>query len=97
MPARILPIYRHIYARAMNYSADKVAAVLVGQKEAIDSIIILSHDPYFITTVDKERYLKDIESFGTKWHYYARSNYHRNSDVPILVYRIAALSDSNGD
>ena len=93
LPARMLPIYKDLVFRAMNYSADRVAAELTGAKEAIDAIIVLANDPYMAAEIDKDAYIRDIMRSESGLHSSSRFYYNLLSDEPIPAYRIAALSD----
>lgn len=93
IPARILPIFNDLVARAMNYSADAIAAELIGNKEAVEAIIILSNDPYMVEQMNKDIYMDDIIKTKEDYHHCARTYYNLISDVSIPAYRISALKD----
>lgn len=96
LPARVLPFFNDVVARVMNYSADAVAAALIGNKEAIEAIVILSNDPYMAEQMDKDIYVDDITQMEAKFHRSARTYYNFISDVSVPAYRIAALKDPKG-
>lgn len=93
IPARVLPVFKDVAARAMNYSADAIAAALIGEKEAVEAIVILSNDPYMAEEMDKDVYVDDIIHQGGGIHRFARTYYNFISDVSVPAYRIAALKD----
>lgn len=93
IPARILPIYREMYMRAMNYSADRIAALLVGEENSAKAIVTLAQDPYFADIIDVDAYIKDVERISVKRNLVTGFYYNMTSDMPLTVYRIAALLD----
>lgn len=93
LPARVLPLYRHMYVRVMNYSADRVAAELMGKEEAVTSIVFSTNDFYFISIVDRKAFLKDVKNLNTGWHKVSRLYYNMTSDIPSLAERVSAILD----
>lgn len=93
LPARVLPVFNSAAARAMNYSADAIAAALVGEEEAVDAIVILSNDPYMAEEIDRDAYIDDIINIGNSLHHSARFYYNLISVMSVPAYRIAALRD----
>lgn len=95
LPARLIPIYKNVIGRAMNYSADRIAAELVGKEDAINAIITLSNDPYMVCKLDKDKYISDMLDRRSNIHQLSRTYYNLFSDMPIPAYRIAAISNPN--
>ena len=94
VPARIIPFYQSLMFRAMCYSADRVAAALVGTKEAINAITVLSNSPDISAEFNREAYRSDIMEKKPWIDNAARIYYNFISDTPIPAYRIAALLNS---
>ena len=94
VPARIIPFYQSLMFRAMCYSADRVAAALVGTKEAINAITVLSNSPDISAEFNREAYRSDIMEKKPWIDNAARIYYNFISDTPIPAYRIAALMNS---
>ena len=94
VPARIIPFYQSLMFRVMCYSADRVAAALVGTKEAINAITVLSNSPDISAEFNREAYRSDIMEKKPWIDNAARIYYNFISDTPIPTYRIAALLNS---
>ena len=94
VPARIIPFYQSLMFRAMCYSADRVAAALVGTEEAIDAITVLSNSPDISAEFNREAYRSDVMEKKPWIDNAARIYYNFISDTPIPAYRIAALMNS---
>ena len=94
VPARMVPFYQALMFRVMCYSADRVAAALVGTKEAIDAITVLSNNPDISAEFNREAYRSDITEKKTWLDNSARIYYNFISETPIPAYRITALMNS---
>ena len=95
--ARWLPITRSIYSRAMCYSADRVAAELLGKEECITVLL----KRYLQSTYEedkREEYIKRLDRKLTISERISSILNNLTSDTPSYLYRIQALvkDDNNG-
>ena len=88
---RWAPILRSIYSRIMCYSADRLAAEILGKEECITILL----KKYLLSTYEEDKRDKYIERLDRKLTFTERLSSILNnltSDTPSYLYRIQALA-----
>ena len=91
LPARLIPLFQNAISRMYCYSADRVAAALIGKKEAIDAVIALSCEAYIAEEIDRAAYMRDIMEKRSRRQTASCVYYNLISKKPIPAYRLKAL------